>query len=290
MAEHFRKLTMMDRKVGICGALTNPSAAVFVVLLGLLFSLQACAPCPPVPPVETPDEISRQERVTRLRDRTDFWQAYQAKLLIRIEGLKGKYRIRSLILTELPDQLRLEATNLFGQTIGVLVMNPKESSLWIPSKNTLYTAEDTGVLVEHLFGISLPPEILAYSLAATVPPAQIKGDWQAHYDTFPWRGYSVPTKENWVYTWKFLSEAFALKAIDIAESSRHYTISYEPAVEMDVRSIPKKIVFSSRPSSEWQMEVTIDQMQQITAVQPSLFVPSFAGGAQRLYLNRSELR
>jgi outer membrane biogenesis lipoprotein LolB len=263
----------------------NP-IAIFILVFIIFLALDGCARRPVLREKTLLYQLSPQERMIKLKQRSKFWTAYQAKLRIRTESSKGKYHIRGLVLAKLPHQIRLEVNNLWGQTVGVLVLNQENSTLWIASENVLYTADDAGSLIEHLLGFSIPPEILGYSLVGCVPLDQMSSEWQAHYDDFPWIGYSTDSKEGWTFTWKFHPETGALKAIDVVDSPWNYTLLYDPPVEMELESTPEKITYFSPFSSEWKMEVVIRQMQRSSDFQPSLFDPPFPGGVREIRLDQ----
>ena len=120
-----------------------------VALSILLLSLEGCTRRPPL--VEQPPQVSFTEWLPALRERSEHWRAYQARVHIRAQTPDKKLNMNAVILARLPDQFRLEAFRL-GQTVGLLTMNHGQSSLFVPSEKVLYTAARSEVLIDHLFG------------------------------------------------------------------------------------------------------------------------------------------
>ncbi len=251
-------------------------------VVAVLLSIWGCARYPGV--VERPKPLSNEEWVARLKDRAEYWQTYQATLHLRADSAKGKYPLRAVILANLPGQFRLEAFNLWGQTLGVLILNNDQSTLWVPNERTIYTAQKPGVLTDHFLGVSLPLDILGYSLAACLPPAELK-TFKMVAGSSKWIGMSRGIENGWSYQWEFLSQPMALKAFEAREGLWHYSVTYEPSVPLDVKGSPQRVKFLS---SEWQMDITLDQIQVTSILQSDLFLPVFPGETRKVNLDASK--
>lgn len=237
----------------------------FILIMALLVLGSSCAR-PPLP-VERRAPLSPAQLLARLQTRTSFWNDYQAKLQIRAESAKGKFRFRSVIVAQLPHAFRLETFNPFGQTIGVLVFNQGTSTLYIPAEKVVYTASRTEQLIKYFLGVPVPLELFAYSLAACVPPEQLDHLHVAAEDS----GWTANVREpvsGRTLNWQFNSEPAALRQIAIEGALEDYTISFEPSARLDLQDIPNKILFSG---AQWQMEVTVSEMKTVFSLQPSIF-------------------
>lgn len=245
---------------------------LFCIVAILALWNSGCARHPEV--VKKPGPISTAELLSKLRFRSDSWQDYQAKLQIKGESAKGKFRFRSVIVSQLPDLLRLEAYTIWGQTAGLLIMNKRDSRLWIPSEKVVYVARNAENLIKHFLGVPIPLQLFGYSLAASVPPDQLD-DWQIRRTTTGWSAESNLPARGLHLVWQILSQPPALHTINVKGWQSDYSILYRPAVNIDYANTPDKITFLS---SQWQMEVDISQMKATRGEQPSLFeMPSLAG-------------
>jgi outer membrane biogenesis lipoprotein LolB len=234
-------------------------------------------------PVERPQINTAEELVSRLAARSGYWKTYQARLQIRGESSRGKFRFQSIILSQLPDSFRLEAYTGWGQTAGVLVISGEGSRLWIPSEKVIYTAQRPQDLVDYLLGVPIPLEVFGYALIASVPPDQLRG-WQVRRDAGGWLGVAQDVGNNLSLTWQFLPNPASLQGIRVDEYFSHYKIAYEPAVSLDLTSTPERIHFAS---SEWQMEVRVSQMQVPRDLQASVFRLPFPEGIRTVSLDRA---
>ncbi|MDY0040841.1 MAG: lipoprotein insertase outer membrane protein LolB, partial [Desulforhabdus sp.] len=232
----------------------------------------------PVPPMEKPGDISTTELISRLQARSAFWQAHQAKLEIKGESPKGKFRFQSLIVAQLPDRVRLEAYTTWGQTAGVLVIDGEDSSLYIPSEKVIYSASRAEDLVRYFLGVPIPIEVFGYSLIASVPPDQLDA-WQIERDSSGWQATVQPPNQSLRFSWQFLSRPAAMQSLAVRGGQSEYTVSYEPAVTLDMQTVPKKINFVA---AQWQMEVSVSQMRTTRGLQPAVFTLPFPQGVRKV--------
>lgn len=238
-----------------------------------------CARRPEV--VEKPGPISTAELLSKLRFRSDSWKNYQAKVQIKGENAKGKFRFRSVLVSQLPDLVRLEAYTIWGQTAGLLIMNRKDSKLWIPSEKVVYVTRDAENLARYFLGVPIPLQLFGYSLAASVPPDQLD-DWEIHRTDSGWSADSNLPAKGLNLVWQFLSQPPALHAINVKGWRSDYHILYKPAVNVGYQHTPDKIAFMS---SDWQMEVEISQIKATAGEQPSLFEMTLPEGVRRVSLD-----
>jgi outer membrane biogenesis lipoprotein LolB len=236
----------------------------FVVLSALLLFLAGCTLL--IPPGERPARVSVTEWLPALREHSEHWSAYQTRVHIRAQTPEKKLNMSAVILAKLPDQFRLEAFRL-GQTVGLLTMNHGQSSLLVPSERVLYTAAKSEVLINHLFGISLPLDAFGYALSASLPPDQL-GNLQIFRQGTSLIGLPKTSPDGWSYEWQFLSMPQAIESARVKEGNWDYEIRYDPPVGLAVQDVPKKITFTS---TQWQVDVTIQEIMAVRDVRDSVF-------------------
>lgn len=255
--------------------------AYCLIVFAAAASMAGCAR--PQAPEERPKPLSQDEWTSILKARSDAWQSFQAQLRIKAESPKGKFNLRTILLAKLPGQYRLEAYNPFGQTMGVLVLNRsrQESHLWVPSEKVVYTATKAENLLAHFLGVHVPLETFGYSLVACIPPDQLAG-MSMHPSGTEWQGSTRSPRTEWAFTWRFLSLPQALKSIDVRQEAMGFAIVYEPAVDLKADAAPERIEFRS---SEWQMEVKIDQIKKTPDQSHAVFSLGYPQGIRKVNLD-----
>lgn len=254
------------------------SVAFWMVGMVLVFGW-SCAKRPA--PIETPEAISTQELVARVKARSSFFRSYQAKLQIAGQSPKGSFRFQAALAANPPDAFRLEAFTNWGQTAGVFLVQKADARLWIPSEKVVYRAAHAEVLVQHFLGLSVPMEILGASLIGAVPGDQLSS-LQVHREHYGWRATSDFKALNSEVSWQFLAAPPALKAITVTGKGLGYDIGYEPQVELDMNSTPSRILFTS---SQWQMEVKVSQMRINPDLPSAIFNIAFPQGTREVDLD-----
>jgi outer membrane biogenesis lipoprotein LolB len=258
------------------------SSLIWLIALSvLLLALEGCARRPP--PVEQLPRVSFTELLPALKEHSEHWRTYQARAHIRAQTPDKKLNMNAVIVARLPDQFRLEAFRL-GQTVGLLTMNHGQSSLFVPSEKVLYTAARSEVLIDHLFGISLPLEAFGYSLSASLAPDQLES-LQILRNGPELIGFTKTSPDGWSCQWQFLSSPQAIESARVKQGNWDYTIRYEPPVGLAVQDVPQKITFAS---PQWQIEVTIQEITSARDMQDSVFLTDFSGEILRVNLNSLE--
>jgi len=253
-----------------------------IVLWALVLSLSACAgPAMKEGLVAAWSETQQ----SKLRERSDYWRSYQATLHVTAETEKGRLqRVRTLVLAVPPDRFRLEAMSPFGNTLGLLLVEPSGASLWVPSEQALLTSERPETLVKQAIGVPLPIEAFAYCLAAAVPPGQLKGAVVENREG----GFVLVAEEprhGWSFSWHFLNSPFALKQLNVRGADHEYSITYDPPVNVEISAVPNRINVST---AEGQIDVKVDQIKSAPNLQEAAFQVSFPEGVRRIDLGRGK--
>lgn len=251
------------------------------ILLVLTLFIGGCTIRPPI--VERPLAPLKEELLPKLLERAHYWQNYTAKLHINAESTKGKFRrVQTVVLATPPDLFRLEAFSLWGQTVGALVADEEGSSLLIPSEKVIFSADRAETLIEYFIGVPIPLETLLYSLVASVPPEQLK-EIEIEEQALNLVAHSRDARRSWQFTWHFLRQPLALRAVEVQEGPWSYRIAYDPPVALDSQQVPSKISFTS---SQWQMEVKVNQIAASPDLKASSFRMSFPAGLRTVDLDR----
>ena len=165
---------------------------------------------------------------------------------MRVESAKGRYSLKAVVLAELPDRLRLEAFNPFGQTVGVLIQDKGKSTLWIPSEKMLYTASRTEKLTGHFLGVPVPTGgiRLQSPSPASPPPTSITSI--SCRDGPLYKAVAAQQKKDW--SLRLVDSACAARARIAHRSAGRpgiCPVNYEPAADLVLVEAPRKIRFSS---------------------------------------------
>jgi len=266
----------------VCNEDRNPmkTSRFHAVLLGLI--MLCCLSCgKPKPPEVLPRPVSFDENLGKLEARAAHWRSYQAKLRIRLEGAKGKMRFQAIVLAVLPDQLRLEAFNLVGQTVALFTMNNGKPALSIPSEKMIFTAARPETLIEYFFGMPLPAGVFAYDLAAVVPPEQLH-KLSPRREAPGWKADFSPVGSDASFLWEFEDNPPALKSLAAKDGLWDRRITYDPAVELEPQNVPRKLRLES---AQWRMEITVEQIVPTSGFDASVFVPPVQEGVRTVDLD-----
>jgi outer membrane biogenesis lipoprotein LolB len=258
------------------------SAHFRLLFLFFFIGLAACAR--PTTTIERPTPAGHEEMIARLKSRAEYYRCYQAKFHIQAQGPKGKIRLQAVMLTELPDRFRLEAYNPFGQTVGLLLLEGGASRLWLPSEKVVYGAARPETLVQYFLGVHIPLESFGYAVIATAPPSYLN-DLKFYEKSGTLHGKVQIPSSGSEYTWDFLTEPLSLKSIEVREGGTEYTITYDPPADMALAETPKRVRFSS---SQWEMDVTVDQLARSSQPQETAFQAPFPAGIREIKLDEAK--
>lgn len=249
-----------------------------VVTFILLVALSACAR-PPIP-TERPAPVFFD--IGKIGERSDHWRDFRSKFRLKVESKTAKFSTRAIVLVKGANFARFETFGPIGQTATLYVANEAGPSLLIPSEKMVFTAQRPETLINYFLGMSLPFDIFRHTLTASIPREQIK-DLQTRSDAGV--VHTVSNQGTRLIDWQFLStETPALRAMEVRDGNFRAEISYDPPVPLSPGAIPKRIRLSS---SDWRMEVTVEELEQAPEFQPSVFyIPSTIPGIRAVDLDK----
>ena len=238
--------------------------------IALLLLITAGCPRPPGPierPPAAPFDLSK------LKERSGFWRDYQSKFRLRVDSQTTKFSSRAIIFVKGRDCLRFETFTPFGQTAALYVFNETGPELLIPSQKVIFTARRAETLVHEFLGVTLPADLFHFVLAALVPPEQldhIESRLDAGVRRLVWN------RDGSYFEWQVRGSASpALEGAFIRSTGFEGRVTYDPPVPLTQEAVPEKIRISS---SEWNMEVKVEELKPTSQFQPSAFtMPNLPG-------------
>lgn len=258
---HFISMPCFRSKGGLPGSFFRP--ALISLGIGLILSFAVSCARPPMP-VEKPPAVSFD--VSGLKDRSAFWDNYQGKFRLRVDSQTSKFSSRAIIFVRGRDFIRFETFTTFGQTAALYVSNDSGPALLIPSQKALFSAQRPETLVREFLGVTLPVDVFRYVLAASVPPEQldhIEGRFDAGAWRLAWNG-----GDGSYFEWQVAGNPPALKSVFIRSGGFEGRVSYDPPVPLSKEAVPNRITISS---SNWSMEVLVEELKPASQFQPSVF-------------------
>lgn len=246
----------------------------FISCLIVLSGVLALAGCCPVPPTQRFEQMTLEDGRAALKTRVAAWDQYRGRLSVKAESPKGSFFFKTAVVAVPPDRFRLDAFSSFGQMAGLLLLDTdRKAVLWSPSEKTLYTADKAQILLRHLLGTSVSVETLEYLLAGTLPPADLESAQFFIAKDGP-RASIQDASGSREQTWDFQVSPFALKTVRLRDGKREVKVTYDPPVQPAAPGPPKKIRLSS---TDWEMEITVEELQRLTTVSDDLFRPTIPG-------------
>jgi hypothetical protein len=129
----------------------------------------------------------------------------------------------------------------------------------------IFTAQRPETLVREFLGVTLPVDILRFVLAASVPPEQID-HMEIRFDAGAWR--LIWNSGGSYFEWQISAGSPALQGVSVRSAEFEGRVSYDPPVALSNEAVPDKIRISS---SEWSMEILIEELKPTSQFQPSAF-------------------
>ncbi len=232
---------------------------IFVLLLAFLLPA-GCARQPAVRQA-VPTPVKSEQ----LEERTTNWRHYQTKFRFKIDNKNTKLNARAVVLIGGQNLVRFETFGPLGQTAALYIANDSGPALFIPSEKLIFRARQPETLIRHFLGITLPFGVFRYGLAASIPPEQYK-----NLQSLSEGGilHLISQLGQNYFDWQFLPEGPSLSGVFIRSEGFEGRISYDPPVITDNQAIPRNIRIYS---SEWNMEITIEEMNASPEFNPAVF-------------------
>lgn len=203
--------------------------------------------------------------VSTLNARTNFWLDYVAKFQLRVDSKTAKFNARTIVLVKNPHFVRFETFGPVGQTAALYVSNETGLNLFIPSQKVIFSAQRPETLIRYFLGVSLPFEVFRYALTASVPLEQLQNlELRSESGIV----HALSKSGTNLFDWQFIGEGPALKEVHIHDDGFEGSISYDPPVTVSNSAVPKKIRIAS---VDWNMEITLEELQPSQEFQPSVF-------------------
>ncbi|MGA2400857.1 MAG: lipoprotein insertase outer membrane protein LolB [Syntrophobacteraceae bacterium] len=215
-----------------------------------------------------------------MKERSDFWSDYQCKFRLRVDSKTSKFSSRAIVFIKGRDFVRFETFTPFGQTAALYVSNEIGPSLLIPSEKVIFTAQRPETLVREFLGVTLPVEVFRYALTASVPPRRLD-HIESRSDAGVWR--LISKDEGNYFEWQITAGSPALKGAFFRSAEFEGRVSYDPPVALAKEAVPDKIRISS---SEWNMEILIEELKPVSQFQPSAFYMPNLPDARKVDLDK----
>lgn len=134
----------------------------------MLFNYGCARKLPTYEPAELPVSLVTQ----RLEQRQNHLVGYRAVGTLRVQGGKKRWSGRAFLLSHLPNSLRLEVVNMFGQPVLYAASDGDQYQVWEPGRNRAYQGSASGSTLAHLIEFPLQDQEALLILAGTVPSWQ----------------------------------------------------------------------------------------------------------------------
>ena len=241
----------------------HPSFVPFCLLLLLVISA-GCARPPDFPVSERP--AARSFEIAKLKERSDFWRDYQCKFRLRVDSKTSKFSSRAIVFVKGRDFVRFETFTPFGQTAALYVSNETGPALLIPSEKVIFTAQRPETLVREFLGVTPAGRSLSLRAYRFGPCPSSSTISKAGSDAGAWR--LISNSEGSYFEWQITAGSPALKGHSFAAPSSRAGFPMIRLLRLSKEAVPDKIRISS---SEWNMEIIIEELKPASQFQPSAF-------------------
>ncbi len=240
------------------------SFVIFCLLLLPVISLGCARSLEKLPAVSGKPAVPSVE-IDKMKERSDYWTGYRCNFRLMVDSKTSKFSSRAIVLVKGRDFVRFETFTPFGQTSALYVSNEAGPSLLIPSEKVIFTAQRPETLVKEFLGVTLPVDVFRYALTASVPPRQLE-HIESPPDAGSWR--LISSGEDGHFQWQVTDGSPALKGAFVRSAEFEGRVSYDPPVPISKDAVPNKIRISS---SEWNMEILIEELRPVSQFEPSVF-------------------
>ncbi|SMC20088.1 Outer membrane lipoprotein LolB [Desulfacinum hydrothermale DSM 13146] len=257
---------------------------VFACLLAVMVLGAACAPRPTLGPVRGPSQFSTWK--AQIQDRLAAFQAFQAVYKVRLVEPQGRtWHAKAVVTVHLPDQARLEVLGPMNRTQGVLLASRTMTSLWILSDGTVYTADDSALLLGRLVGVEVPVDLLASLLIGCPPEGDLKASGATARSDGAWIHTVKDPGKAFQRTYHIRKESGLLERVILSSpdgKNAVATLHHDPHAPYPL--VPDALSFTA-PRSD--VRLTRRAFKPLDSVDPALFgLPPAAQTAKRVHLHR----
>jgi hypothetical protein len=234
---------------------------IFTLIIVALLGAAGCVR--PHLPAELPSPMPFD--VNELKTRANFWRDYVARFQLRVESKTAKFSARTIVIVKNPHFARFETFGPIGQTAALYVSNENGPSLFIPSEKVIFSAQRPETLIRYFLGVSLPFEVFRHALTASVPLEQLENIEVRSESGIT---HVLSKSGTGLFDWQYLQQGPALNGVYIRDGGFEGRISFDPPVALSSSVAPKRIRITS---SDWNMEITLEDLQPSQQFQPSVF-------------------
>ncbi len=189
--------------------------------------------------VWNPDQW-RQTVLERLERWHHFQAGYQAKWT---DSLERVWRAKILVTASLPDQLRMEILNTWGQVQGLFLLKDSWAILWVVPEKTVYTSARHEALLEKLVGIALPGTELASALLGLPPEKALEESLPRRLQDGTVVLDANESQPQWRRVLTLCSDQERLCAMDFSEAGTSLSVVFHYKTQDNDHDIPSSLTF-----------------------------------------------
>ncbi len=145
-----------------------PTAA-FWGLAAVGFFLSACQTVPGGSDHLSRDQVSLEYIHQTLLERQSGINDLKSFVNTKVRGKKIRHSFRQVILVRDDNSLRIDTFNLFGQTLGVFIIDGPNTLLYDPGRNRLFRGRDVNAMLQRTIGINLDLRAYASVFFGNIP-------------------------------------------------------------------------------------------------------------------------
>ncbi|MEJ5347850.1 MAG: hypothetical protein WHS46_04070 [Desulfosoma sp.] len=187
----------------------------------------------------TPDQW-RQTMLERLERWRHFQAGYQAKWT---DSLERVWRAKILVTASLPDQLRVEILNTWGQVQGLFLLKDSWATLWVVPEKTVYTSTRHEALLEKLVGIALAGTELAPALLGLPSEKVLEGSLPRRLQDGTVVLAAKESQHQWRRLLTLCSDQERLCGMDFTEAGTSLSVLFRYEAQGNDRDIPSSLTF-----------------------------------------------
>jgi hypothetical protein len=156
----------MNHKTKAAEIVSSWFSGLFIVAC-VVFLVNGCArELAPLEPAYLPISLVVEE----LEQRRDHLFSFGGVGSIRVRGEEQRWSGKAFFVSELPDSLRIEIVNFFGQPILYAASDGRQFQIWQPGSSRAYEGPASGVALARLIEFPLRDREMLLLLAGVVPP------------------------------------------------------------------------------------------------------------------------